>query len=290
MDPPRINQLIHGAFKVCYESHHMNTAYEVSWSSHLQQRQMRRIENPEANCELISSLVPGTKYNICVRSDNSCEETCRPMTLGRTPKPPTCVVEACDPVKVKCECDDASTRAVTSYQVQVQKVVSNLWVTYPDCGSIGGPHLNCEIPHSWLANNTGHAEGEAITIRAVGTNAYGQGTWSSVMNTEYISTPVKLATVSVSHNFRHISWSYCGAAKCTYAVEIISPIINPPHLRKFEGITDLSYTLPQSYDNQHYQYQVTSSNVCNSVSAGITCHPVLPAPVFSESCPIKVAM
>jgi hypothetical protein len=160
MNPPVVTPLIHGSLEVCYKAHYQSTSYTISWSSATQPREVREINNAEDNCELIPSLVPGTKYNICIRSDNTPTETCRTVTVARPPGNPECKVAECDPIKITCSCTDAGTSAVVSYQVQVKKAASDNWVIYPNCGLTGGSYLNCEIPHAWLAANTGHAEGE----------------------------------------------------------------------------------------------------------------------------------
>lgn len=117
MPPAVISQQIHSSFKVCYKACHNCAGYEVAWNAFNKKRFMRPIANREANCEIITSLVPGTLYNVCVRADNQCGETCTPKRMTPPPRPPTCHVGVCTPIPLTCTCDETGDSIVKSYQI-----------------------------------------------------------------------------------------------------------------------------------------------------------------------------
>lgn len=177
--------------------------YTFSWKSATNARESRTIASAVDSCELIPSLAPGIEYTICVRANTSCKETCTTFTPAHPLPAPVCSAEACDPIAISCTCAD---RSAASYQVQVKKAASDAWVIFPGCGATGGWEMNCSISHAWLATNTGHAEGEAVEMRAVAGNRMGWGSWSKSFTSRYVSKPLENLALSLSEDTRTVSW------------------------------------------------------------------------------------
>lgn len=255
----------------------------MAWKS--EQRFTKAIATSEPGCELITNLVPGAVYDVCVRSSDQCGESCIRKRMNPPPSPPVCTIGVCDKISLKCICgEETGDSVVKKYNIEVKDANSNTWVQYKECGRLGGDHLDCDISHEWLRENTKHVEEQSIVFRVSANNKYGWGDYSKDLVTKYLSKPYFSSAMTTSIDYRSVVWPNCGAGDCTYDVTIMNP---KPERKVATGIKEMSYTIPSHFKDESYQYKISGSNLCGTTDF---CNPVVPTPKFTEKCPTMVSM
>lgn len=158
------------------------------------------------------------------------------------------------------------------------------WTVYPFCGAQGGGHFDCDIPHEWLRDNTGHSEGDKAFIRVRANNQFGWGATSKHYWKRVISAPKQIRNFSLASNFKKIAWGRCGAYGCKYDIKALS--VNP-HRWIVQDLSGLSFDLPSMFHDQHHQFEVIAHNECGDVHA---CNPSVPPPTFADECPVTATL